>query len=331
MTELNLTDNYYKSEYPSLLWEMTICQSLGDGLGSFAKALNKPAAYGELAADFLQQESDLPGQCGRIAEIGGGYGTLMAGLLKKITPSQITMVDISQTLLEKQRETLSSATISYTCQDLFSWLPKVTEPIDLLLLNEIIGDFPTITKLSKTDLQPEIADQDLATRNPTAHSLSLLTETELTNEASRLIFKFNLKIDDLPEIFNFNYGALRFIEILAASPVSRTFITEHGCDTILPYPFSLYPSILPISNLNPRRIQLKDHDEYNIRFDHLEQIAKTLNFKVKRFHLMDILKVRFDDEINYLLTSQKPINEEQEILLEFYEHVAEYQGILIER
>jgi len=46
---------------------------------------------------------------------------------------------------------------------------------------------------------------------------------------------------------------------------------------------------------------------------------------------MDLLKVRFDDEINYLLTSQQPINEEQEILLEFYEHVAEYQGILLEQ
>ncbi|MEA3348489.1 MAG: hypothetical protein U9Q39_05430, partial [Pseudomonadota bacterium] len=192
-------------------------------------------------------------------------------------------------------------------------------------------DFPTITKLSKADLRPEIADQDLATRNLTAHTLSLLTETELINEASRLIFKFNLNIYDLPEIFNLNYGALRFIELLAESPVSRAFITEHGCDTVIPYPFSLYPAILPVGDLNPRRIQLKDHDEYNIRFDHLEQVAETLKFKVRRFHLMDILKVRFDDEINYLLTSQRPINEEQEILLEFYEHVAEYQGILIER
>jgi hypothetical protein len=60
-------------------------------------------------------------------------------------------------------------------------------------------------------------------------------------------------------------------------------------------------------------------------------MAKALNFKVTRFHLMDLLNVRFDDEINYLLTSQKPVNEEQEIFLEFYEHVAEYQGILLEQ
>ena len=46
---------------------------------------------------------------------------------------------------------------------------------------------------------------------------------------------------------------------------------------------------------------------------------------------MDLIKVRFDDEINYLLTSQKPVNEEQEIFLEFYEHVAEYQGLLLEQ
>ncbi|MCD6533255.1 MAG: hypothetical protein J7L25_04170, partial [Deltaproteobacteria bacterium] len=155
---------------------------------------------------------------------------------------------------------------------------------------------------------------------------------ELLAEAARLISTYSLDLNSLPETFNLNYGALLFIERLAKTKVSRAFITEHGCDTVLPYPFSLYPAIQPEpNNLNPRRIQLKDHDEYNIRFDHLEQVAKALNFKVKRFHLMDLLKVRFDDEINYLLTSQQPTNEEQEILLEFYEHVAEYQGILLEQ
>ena len=327
---LNLTSDYYTGAHPSLLWEMTICQSLGDGSGTFAKALEKPEAYGTLVAEYLQRSASLPRNCGEIVEIGGGYGTLMAALLEDLKPQQVTMVDISPTLLQKQQERLTRHPITFQCEDLFSWLPTLKRPIDLLILNEIIGDFPTITGLSRACLQTLL--QKPQSKPKTRRLPSNLSRQELLSEATRLIATYNLNLDNLPETFNLNYGALLFIERLAKTKVSRTFITEHGCDTILPYPFSLYAAIQPEAvDLHPRRIQLKDHDEYNIRFDHLEQIAKALSFKVKRFHLMDLLKVRFDDEINYLLTSQRPLNEEQEIFLEFYEHVAEYQGILLER
>ena len=314
---------------------MTICQSLGDGDGTFAKALTKPAAYGTLVGEFLLETTSLTPDCGNIIEIGGGYGTLMAALLDLLQPQQIRMVDISPTLLEKQRERLQKFPISFHCSDIFTWLPDLQQlPVDLLILNEIIGDFPTITGLSLKNLADAIklyhqlpeSNQSAALRTP-----AFLSNDELLGEAARLITTYNLDIKNLPDNFNLNYGALLFIERLAQTRVSRTFITEHGCDTSLPYPFSLFPTIQPTADRNPRQIKLKDHDEYNIRFDHLQQVAKLLNFKVTRFHLMDLIKVRFDDEINYLLTSQKPVNEEQEIFLEFYEHVAEYQGILLEQ
>ena len=336
MPKLNLTSDYYTGDHPSLLWEMTICQSLGNGDGTFAKTLTNPAAYGTLVGKFLLETTSLASTCGKIIEIGGGYGTLMAALLDVLQPQQIDMVDISPTLLEKQQERLHEFPISFHCSDLFAWLPTLKQqPVDLLLLNEIIGDFPTITGLAKKTIttaincfhqKPKITDKPTSPITPAS-----LNDTELLDEAARLITTYNLDINDLPETFNLNYGALLFIERLAQTRVARTFITEHGCDTALPYPFSLFPAIQPIADRNPRQIKLKDHDEYNIRFDHLEQIAQALNFKVTRFHLMDLLKVRFDDEINYLLTSQRPVNEEQEIFLEFYEHVAEYQGILLEQ
>jgi len=333
--KLNLTTDYYTGDHPSLLWEMTICQSLGDGNGTFAKALTDPAAYGTLVGRFLLETTSLVSECGHIVEIGGGYGTLMAALLEVLQPQQIRMVDISPTLLEKQRERLHKFPVSFHCSDLFAWLPTLQQqPVDLLLLNEIIGDFPTITALSRESLansikllqSPEPGKQLTPALLPAS-----LDEDSLLYEAARLVTTYNLDITDLPETFNLNYGALLFIERLAQTRVARTFITEHGCDTALPYPFSLFPSIQPTADRNPRQIKLKDHDEYNIRFDHLEQLASALNFKITRFHLMDLLKVRFDDEINYLLTSQKPENEEQEIFLEFYEHIAEYQGILLEQ
>ncbi len=335
MPKLNLTCDYYTGDHPSLLWEMTICQSLGDGDGSFAKALTEPAAYGTLVGRFLLESTNIVPGCGETIEIGGGYGTLMAALNKVLQPRQIEMVDISPTLLEKQRQRLAGLPISFHCSDIFTWLPNLdSKPVDLLILNEIIGDFPTITGLSSKSLENQLRKRSQLPEtckpcpSPEPESLS---DDELLFEAARLTKTYNLDLNELPETFNLNYGALLFIERLAQTRVARTFITEHGCDTTLPYPFSLFSAIQPTADRNPRRIKLKDHDEYNIRFDHLEQIARALNFKVTRFHLMDLLKVRFDDEINYLLTSQKPVHEEQEIFLEFYEHVAEYQGILLEQ
>ena len=329
MPELNLTSDYYTGEYPSLLWEMTICQSLGDGNGTFAKALQKPLAYGNLVGKFLLESTSLATDCEKIVEIGGGYGTLMAALLTVLQPQQVNMIDISPALLKEQQKHLKQFPISFHCQDIFNWLPSLKQqPVDLLILNEIIGDFPTITKLSKKALTRSLRQSQYA---PLPNlSPASLNEKDLLAEAARLVETYDLDLNDLPETFNLNYGALIFIERLAKTKVARTFITEHGCDTTLPYPFSIFPAIQPLADRNPRQIQLKDHDEYNIRFDHMEQVAKSLNFKVNRFHLMDLINIRFDDEINYLLTSQKPVSEEQEIFLEFYEHVAEYQGIILE-
>ncbi|MBN2809218.1 MAG: SAM-dependent methyltransferase [Deltaproteobacteria bacterium] len=326
---LNLTSDYYTGAYPSLLWEMTVCQSLGDGHGTFARALKKPAAYGFLLADYLQRETSLPVQCGKIVEVGGGYGTLMAALLEALKPQSVTMVDISPTLLEKQKIRLKKHPAAFHCEDIFSWLKGLKTSLDLLILNEIIGDFPTITNIAKNALS---ACQPGKKVKPNQLPLPAeLNSHDLLAEAARLINTYKLNIADLPETFNLNYGALRFIEQLAETEVARTFISEHGSDTLVPYPFSLYPAIVPTTDRNPRCIRLKDHNEYNIRFAHLAQIAEALNFKVKRLHLMDLLQVRFDDEIDYLLRTRQPVNEEQEIFLEFYEHIAEYQGIILQR
>jgi len=183
--KLNLTSDYYTGAYPSLLWEMTICQSLGDGTGAFAKALEKPAAYGNLIADYLQQSTSLPRKCSEIIEIGGGYGTLMAALLEVLTPQQITMVDISPTLLQKQQERLAQSPITFQCEDIFAWLPTLKRPVDLLILNEIIGDFPTITGLSRVALQAHL--QKSQTKPEALGLPSDLSPQELLAEAARLI------------------------------------------------------------------------------------------------------------------------------------------------
>ncbi|MBW1645921.1 MAG: SAM-dependent methyltransferase [Deltaproteobacteria bacterium] len=312
MVELNTTDHYYTGESPSLLWEMTISQSLGDGSGAFAQALEQPAAYGRRLGEFLLHETDLPVSGGEIIEVGGGYGTLMAGLLQVLSPRRITMIDISSLLLERQREALApvaaGSEISFIREDVFTWLARERPAADLMILNENLGDFPTLTGIDKQALTACQAPASAPGEIPPPGELS---PAQLAAEAARVI--------DL-------------LELLAASGVSHIFLCEHGSDTMLPWPFSLFPAIQPPGNhINPRRINLKDHAEYNIRFDHLEQAASRLGFTVRRAHLMEMLRLRFDDEIDYLLRKGKPENEAQEILLELYEHISEYQIMLLTR
>jgi len=89
MTRLNRTESFYCADDPSLLWEMTVCQCLASGDSAYAKALTRPASYGRLVGEFLQLEAALPEQPGQIIEVGGGYGSLMAGLLEVVQPRKI--------------------------------------------------------------------------------------------------------------------------------------------------------------------------------------------------------------------------------------------------
>ncbi len=328
MTRLNRTESFYCADDPSLLWEMTICQCLASGNSAYAKALARPAAYGRLVGEFLREEASLPERPGQIIEVGGGYGSLMAGLLEVVQPLKITMVDISAFLLQQQRKTLQDCPVEFVCQDIFSFLPTLQQPVDLLIANEIIADLPTVTGIRQSSLQARLPEAE--TFKPAVPAaLNELEAEALLDEVARLTAAYGLDLEDLPEEFNFNLGALLLVEQLCKAGTKRIFLTEHGADTELPYPFSIQLRSYERLSKNPRQIKLKDHDEYTIRFDHLEAVAARLGFTVKRFHLMDLLQVRFDDEINYLLTTGRPTTEEQEILLEFYDHIAEYQGMLL--
>ena len=330
MTRLNSTESFYCADNPSLLWEMTICQSLAQAESACAKALMQPSSYGNLLGKYLQETTALPKQPEKIIEVGGGYGSLMAGLLTVVKPKKLTMVDISHFLLKQQQETLAGSPAEFICEDIFSFLPKLKQPVDLLIANEIIADFPTATDIDQNLLQARLEKAKTFSPVP-VENLNKLDADALLGEVARLVATYRLDITDLPDNFNLNLGALLFIEQLAKTVIQRIFITEHGADTELPYPFSVQLQTYERLSKNPRQIKLKDHDEYTIRFDHLEAVAGRLGFTARRFHLMDLLQVRFDDEINYLLTTGRPTSEEQEILLEFYEHVAEYQGMVLTR
>ncbi len=70
-------------------------------------ALEKPKPYGAMVGDFLMQNNILrTGSC--LLEAGGGYGTLMKGLLHAHPDmvKSVYMTDLSMYMLNRQREAL---------------------------------------------------------------------------------------------------------------------------------------------------------------------------------------------------------------------------------
>ena len=107
MIERHTTYDYHRSGNPDLITEYTICESFATKNSPYAKALNINKSYGELLGDFLVKEHILNPDC-VIAEAGGGYGSLMNGLMQSHHHfiDRAVMFDLSTHLLNKQRNTL---------------------------------------------------------------------------------------------------------------------------------------------------------------------------------------------------------------------------------
>jgi len=108
------------------------------------------------------------------------------------------------------------------------------------------------------------------------------------------------------------------------------FLSEHSCDAVVPPPFDEFVA-LPGSDGYPRRVPLRGHDEYTIKFGHLEAAAQRLGYRVERFPLMDLLGLRSDDEVRTMARNPNRLSETSEIGDEFLHHVAEYQALLLTR
>ncbi|TLN24025.1 class I SAM-dependent methyltransferase, partial [bacterium] len=153
---LNNTEHFYRGDSPSLLWEMTVCQSLADPAGSYAKTLERPEPYGAKVARLLGERFGLSAGLS-VMEVGGGYGTLMKEFAKALSPSSITMLDISPRFLDMQREALKDlGGISFINADVLQWLAGCEKEFDLLISNENIGDFEAVDGLDAKSLLERI-------------------------------------------------------------------------------------------------------------------------------------------------------------------------------
>ncbi len=307
--EVHTTRDYHLRGIETLGWELTVCNALRTVGSPLRKILSRDASYGEFLSDYLNRRLPMK-DVANIVEIGGGYGVLMKDLLSRNDFRRVTMIDISPFLLGKQRETLEGSIAEYREEDFLDTPPSVLEGADLAILNENLGDFPVITDIDPQDLH-ECREED----GP-------------LNEALKLVRKYGLKHPE-KERFNLNIGALKAVEKLCSAQIPYIFLSEHSCEAVVPGP---YRSVIRVSSPgNPERIRLRGHDEYTIRFSHLEAVAKASSYNPARGPLADFIPLRFNDRVKSILAARWTEKDEHEIIRHFVEDLYQYEYLLLIR
>jgi hypothetical protein len=281
--------------------EYTICESLSSLNSPYMVALKNPRSYGSIIGERLREEGILKGGC-RVCEVGGGYGSLMRGLLEEYSHSveKVFMTDLSMFLLRKQREALSR------------WGPKVTfingdiveivhlfAGMDVIIFNEMMGDLDT-WKID--DVQ------------------------RLPREIESFVGRYNLEIP-ADGACNINYGALKIVEALCKRG-TKAFITEHSSDPVIPGTMEYLEKGLASGGF-PREIRLKGHSEFTIHFSHLVKVARALGRNIMRGSLIDLVGVADTNKMRFIFLSRASATDEQEIIFELLDHIREYRWLII--
>jgi hypothetical protein len=306
VTTVNSTADYYKSGEDSLGWELTVSNALYPEDSPCRKVLKKAASYGDLLYDHLSLFIPM-GKVQNVLEIGGGYGYVMKDFLIRRPSMTATMVDISPRFLAIQRQTLKDYTVNYVIDDFMGLDPSTLAGKDLGILNENLGDFPTLVEIPKT-----IFDQ--------SHL------EPLERKVQELFSRYSFEVADTDR-FSFNLGAVEAAEKLCASGIPYIFMGEHSCEAKVP---ELYRGILSISSsFQPERISLKGHNEYTIKFSYLEKVAAFYRYSTRRGPFADFLKIQWNDRLRHIMTSPSLADDESEIIRHFIEDLYKYEYLIL--
>jgi len=303
---LSTTEAYHRQEIDGLGWELTVCNSLHPAGTPMRRVLEKDASYGHLLYDHLSRFMPLMDMTS-ILEIGAGYGYLMKDFLERNPGLRPCLMDISPALLGKQRETLAGHDVSYVLQDALEADAATLQRFELVILNENLGDFPTAVDVDHRVFEDREGSGDLPWR------------------ICRLFDTYNLEISQTP--FNVNLGALEMVEKLCSSEVPRIFIGEHSCEAALPP--ALKPYIPLAFDGNPRRIRLKGHDEYTIKFSHLRRIAEYYGYRTVRGPFADYIVPNITEELKAIFATRGLYCDSEEMIYHFIGDLYEYEYLVM--
>lgn len=233
-------------------------------------------SYGEAFAEALLERGLWP-RGGRVFEVGGGVGffalRLLAALERK-APADFArlfygILDLSQVLQDSQRMlTHAGGKVRFLLGDASRSLPLAAESVDLVVSNEVIADFETV-RLRRSDLEN-------GRTRPSAKSAAPHPSVAAARE---LVRRHGLPVDDAPEVFWLNFGALRFVEEIARvlRPGGAAVLVEFGG-------LARYP--VESTHLA--------HSEFSIHFGHLRHVAERSGLAVEITDIMDFLAMRGD-------------------------------------
>lgn len=302
---LNTTDDYHLHGLTSLGWELTVCNALFPQDSPCRGALLRDASFGEHLFRFLDEKIPLK-RVKTVLEIGGGMGYLMRDLLTLAPHLQATMADISPFLLQRQKESLAGFSAAFLETDFFKMPLSNLRAFDLVILNEVLGDFPTLASMS--DPSPS--------EDPEAARLS----ARIADFESAYGLRF------VPAE-NINIGALEAVERLCKAGVPYIYLSEHSCESSFSDP--LFPLMNFAPSGNPEKISLKGHAEFTIKFSALEKMARVFHYEVFRGPYTDLLPVSFNDRVTAALRAPTPLSGKQEILQQFLYDLYKYEYLLL--
>lgn len=220
--------------------------------------------YAGAFLDALVKKNIFNKNIARVIEIGGGLGYFARGFLEQLKNTHkdrsainYVLVDLSPKLTLAQTERNSgSENTDYMIADALE-MPLGKSTNTLFICNEVIADFDAV-----------LIDKDTMS--------SLESPTPAFLRSLECIHKYNIDIEDAPQKFYFNLGAIEFLEEMNSimDKGSVLVVVEYGS-------FEKYPILR----------HLKEHDECSINFKHLKTAAEKIGFDVTRFDLKDFLGI----------------------------------------
>ncbi len=269
---LNPPHEYYETEVRDAAEQFASVETTLSHLFRVPHPLLGNASYGERLADAFWMRGLFGPHVRRIVEVGGGLGHLAATLLTDLRTRapelyehvSYTIVDLSPALREAQKQTLAEAGVL----ERVAWRPGNAETmdfepgsIDLLVSNEVVGDFTTV-KLTRglCGLDSDFDEPEFLPP-PANDTIAFLRDHQV-----------NLR--DAPDPFFVNIGAMRFVATLATAlaPGGGAYVSEYG--EVARYPVA--------------STQL-DHLEFSIHFGQLAQVARHLGLETKVEYLHDLV------------------------------------------